>query len=98
MNIEKLIQKYKTRIAHAEENINDYTKSNNSELLNCVPVFQRDKEHYEILVFALEKQIPKEPIKSIYNVYFCPVCNGSLWQNKDESNYCFRCGQKIKLN
>ena len=44
---------------------------------------------------SLSKHIPKEPVISNYDVAFCPVCKGSLWQNKDESNYCFRCGQKI---
>ena len=24
-----------------------------------------------------------------------PLCGDSLWQNRDESNYCFRCGQAI---
>ena len=45
---------------------------------------------------ALEKQIPKKVIRSIYNVRFCPICKGSVWQNKDESKYCFRCGQALK--
>ncbi len=31
-----------------------------------------------------------------YGVRFCPNCDGSLWQDKDESNYCFRCGQPIE--
>ena len=30
-----------------------------------------------------------------YNVAFCPRCNGSVWQVKHESNYCFRCGQEL---
>lgn len=44
----------------------------------------------------IEKQLPLKIIENGYGVYFCPVCKGSVWQNKDESNYCFRCGQKIK--
>ena len=23
------------------------------------------------------------------------MCGGSVWQNKDESKYCFRCGQAL---
>jgi alkyl hydroperoxide reductase subunit AhpF len=42
------------------------------------------------------KEIPLKVIDNGYGVAFCPVCHGSVWQNKDESNYCFRCGQKIK--
>ena len=43
----------------------------------------------------IEKQIPLKVIDNGYGVSFCPICNGSVWQNKDESNYCFRCGQEI---
>lgn len=43
-----------------------------------------------------EKHLPKKAYISDHGIGFCPVCHGSLWQNKDESNYCFRCGQKIK--
>ena len=38
---------------------------------------------------------PIKVTKSLYNIAFCPKCNGSVWQNKDESKFCFRCGQKI---
>ncbi len=30
-----------------------------------------------------------------YGVAFCPNCNGSVWQIKDESKYCFRCGEEL---
>lgn len=43
----------------------------------------------------IEKRMPLEVIQNGYGISFCPVCKGSVWQNKDESNYCFRCGQKI---
>jgi hypothetical protein len=51
---------------------------------------------------ALEKQIPKkvkkirqETILGYAVTVHCPVCGGSVWQNADESKYCFRCGQAI---
>jgi hypothetical protein len=44
----------------------------------------------------LEKQIPKKVFDNGYEVYFCPNCKGSVWQIKDESKYCFRCGQKLQ--
>lgn len=53
------------------------------------------REALDLSMSVLEKQIPKKVIKSPYNVKFCPVCKGSVWQNRDESKYCFRCGQKI---
>lgn len=34
-------------------------------------------------------------IKSKYGIGFCGNCHGSVWQNKDESKYCFRCGAKL---
>lgn len=33
--------------------------------------------------------------KNKYEVGFCGNCHGSVWQNKDESKYCFRCGAKL---
>ena len=33
---------------------------------------------------------------SDYGVGFCPSCGGSVWQNADESKFCFRCGQRLK--
>lgn len=47
-----------------------------------------------LAVEALEKQIPKKLDSNRY-VHFCPECNGSVWQITHESNYCFRCGQKL---
>jgi hypothetical protein len=44
---------------------------------------------------ALEKQISKKVTNNGYGVYFCPVCRGSVWQIRDESKYCFRCGQAL---
>ena len=38
---------------------------------------------------------PIKVTKSPYNIAFCPKCKGSVWQNKDESKFCFRCGQMI---
>lgn len=48
-----------------------------------------------VLKRVVEKQVPKKVDISPYNIKFCPVCKGSVWQIKHESKYCFRCGQKI---
>ena len=53
-------------------------------------------EAVDTAIEALEKQIPKKIIKSSFSVAFCPSCEKSVWQNKDESQYCFRCGQALK--
>ena len=53
-------------------------------------------------VEALEKQIPQKVKKVRHETILgyavtvrCPFCGGSVWQNADESKYCFRCGQAI---
>lgn len=49
----------------------------------------------KMAVKALKKQISKKVTNNGYGVYFCPVCRGSVWQIRDESKYCFRCGQAL---
>ena len=34
-------------------------------------------------------------INNGYGVHFCDNCNGTVWQNVDESHYCFRCGSLL---
>ena len=43
----------------------------------------------------IDKSIPAKVTENGYGVYFCPACKESVWQNKNESNFCFRCGQKL---
>lgn len=59
-------------------------------------VYVNDIAALKIAVAAISRQIPKNIVKSRYSVAFCPVCGGSAWQNRDESKYCFRCGQALK--
>lgn len=59
--------------------------------------FEQDfGEDFENLFNMLMRNIKMDRITNDYNVGFCPKCKGSLWQNNDECNYCFRCGQKIR--
>jgi len=53
------------------------------------------EETVNVILDIIEKQMPLKVIENSYGILFCPVCKGSVWQNKDESNYCFRCGQKL---
>jgi hypothetical protein len=53
------------------------------------------KNIYDTAISALEKQIPKKPEISSYGIAFCPICCGSVWQNRDESDFCFRCDTAI---
>ena len=49
---------------------------------------------------ALEKQIPKRPIKSkeqrirYVNTYYCPTCNLSF-TGFNIAKWCYHCGQKL---
>ena len=59
-------------------------------------------EHEENLVAieALEKQIPKKPIKSENQVvryvdtYYCPICELGI-TGTNIAKWCYHCGQKI---
>lgn len=51
---------------------------------------------------ALEKQIPKKPIKDRYPWAICSVCGGSVYLKKvqehivnNETTYCEHCGQAL---
>lgn len=47
----------------------------------------------EIAISALEKQIPKKPIKTPDNhKWFCPTCHNPIRLGR---NHCCNCGQKI---
>ena len=52
----------------------------------------------DIAIEALEKQIPKKPLKSdktirYFEVWECPIC-GFEWCGR-VVDYCFKCGQAI---
>nr|DAV18924.1 MAG TPA: zinc-ribbon containing domain protein [Bacteriophage sp.] len=61
------------------------------------------KEHIEsvkIAIQALEKQMPKKPIKSekqvvrYVNTYYCPICNLGI-TGTNIAKWCYHCGQKL---
>ena len=58
-------------------------------------IYRKDIEALKKALELFEKQMPRKVIRSIYHVRFCPICKGSVWQNRDESKYCFRCGQAL---
>lgn len=57
------------------------------------------KEAAKISMQALEKQIPKKPIKSekqvirYVNTYCCPICKGLM--GTGIAKWCYHCGQKL---
>lgn len=72
------------------------------KIINEEPTVEAAEKITEEIKEALEKQIPKQ-VKKIRHetilgyavAVYCPFCGGSVWQNADESKYCFRCGQAI---
>ena len=52
-----------------------------------------DLEAFNLAIPALEKQIPKKPIKTPDNhKWFCPTCHNPIRFGR---NHCCNCGQKI---
>ena len=55
---------------------------------------------YEMAIKALEKQIPKKPIKSenqvvrYVNTYYCPTCELGI-TGTNIAKWCYHCGQAI---
>lgn len=55
---------------------------------------------WKCLIKALEKQIPKKPIKSkeqkirYVNTYYCPTCNLGF-TGFNIAKWCYHCGQKL---
>lgn len=53
-----------------------------------------------ISIQALEKQIPKKPVKSekqvvrYVNTYYCPICNLGI-TGTNIAKWCYHCGQKL---
>ena len=62
-------------------------------------------EEMNIVIEALDKQIPKKPTYEgdgfddegnlIYDTWYCPNCNHSYEVDYDEYDFCPRCGQAI---
>ena len=63
--------------------------------------FEDIEKAYDMAVEALEKQIPKEPVKNrkehirYTSVYSCPSCGGRF-AGTGIADYCYHCGQSLK--
>ncbi len=59
-----------------------------------------DYKANEMAIQALEKQIPKKPVKSekqvvrYANTYYCPICNLGI-TGTNIAKWCYHCGQKL---
>jgi hypothetical protein len=85
MDIEKLIQKYRRKLADVD-------------LQQCALKLDSTRGECEIVIKALEKQIPMKakPHKKIRGICICPICKADLCtSNDDEQIYCPDCGQAL---
>ena len=71
-------------------------KSNRPTSRYIIVNYLKLNEALKIAINALEKQIPKKPIKDKYvpELDFCPECGTEV----TNCNYCPLCGQKIDWN
>ena len=84
-------------IEEAREQLEDLIRDRESFIVgDDDEIYRKDIEALKKALELFEKQMPRKVIRSIYHVRFCPTCQGSVWQNRDESKYCFRCGQALK--
>ena len=64
------------------------------------PEYSIFAEALGIAIQALEKQIPKKPVKSekqvvrYVNTYYCPICNLGI-TGTNIAKWCYHCGQKL---
>lgn len=68
--------------------------------MRTVIVNKEREKLYNLAILALEKQIPKKPIKDrkqeirYTSSYSCPSC-GDGFTGTGIANYCYHCGQKL---
>ncbi|QUH21813.1 hypothetical protein [Alkaliphilus sp. B6464] len=62
----------------------------NKIAINHLETGNQSKQHIELAIKALEKQIPKDVVRERAAIKTCPVCDSVV--NK---NYCQNCGQKL---
>ena len=61
---------------------------------------KRVSEAKNMAIQALEKQIPKKPVKSenqvvrYANTYYCPICNLGI-TGTNIAKWCYHCGQRL---
>ena len=57
--------------------------------------FEDIEKAYDMAIEALERQIPKAPIRGYISAYFCPCCVREL-AGTGIADYCYHCGQALK--
>ena len=90
MKIENVYERQKNMVRSLEMTVQEAPKSTDAK---------RQLEEAQIILSALEKQIPKEPMRytcendTCYNHTKCRDCGGGL---DGTEKYCRDCGQRLK--
>ena len=98
MDIVKIKEKYERKLKQLNEDIPEYEASNNNELIIASRTLKVETEKLDIIVGALEKQIPMEVHYEYDDEFTCPACNyyeDSI--NIKALKFCPDCGQKLKV-
>jgi rubrerythrin len=109
MKIKDIIREYNTRITDRMDTITYFQKTGDADLALAIPLLEQEKEQMEIIVSALEKQIPKSAaekelleIVGGYNFFIgdCPDCGYRICNDKGDKSenktFCPGCGRAIK--
>lgn len=100
MDFISLINKYERKLNKLKRDIEEYKNSNNQELKVASTTLEEIKKEVELLVQAVEKQIPLKPIKNreqetrYTSAYSCPTCDGGF-SGTGIAKHCYHCGQKL---
>lgn len=71
---------------HQNENLFGHKKST---------VYQFKTSEIDVLQILVDKSVQMQIKRNPYGIAFCPVCRGSVFQDREYTKYCFRCGQAL---
>lgn len=102
VDIKKYIEKINKKVSKRKEDIRDFKESHNPELINAIPVYERENAEYETIISMLEKQMPKEVEyygqNNKISYYACSHCGRVFWEKEHIGNYCDNCGQRLEVS
>jgi hypothetical protein len=84
MDIKKYIEKLNKKVSKRKEDIKDFRESHNPELINAIPIYERENAEYETIISMLGKQVPMKieygNYNSVTDCHFmnCPNCHETI--------------------
>ena len=86
---------------HIDDDVQGMTVQQAIEILEvnaiCSPKATKFKEAVELAKQAIEKQIPKKPVRKDFGKFYCSVCDDFLLHS-NATKYCSRCGHAVDWN